>query len=249
MTHEKKIKAPSEALGEENAVAEISFTPKPKPKRQIVEKKEQPSPVNVSVNVEPDSIVEALATQSAANFSVISQQLFDKAEKLDVVKLQEAVEIYADELRSKIDSLDIRYYEEEISAVYNNLGELADAVDSNLEILSKLTGRNTTELRDEFTVMHKELQEKLSEALLRNAQDLKEANRLHEELKAAVDDLPNQQSRFNPQPLLDTLAEIKEEFSNQLGNTHNSLSEDIKNLPEIRYYEKDIKNLKSMLMR
>ena len=244
MTHEKKIKAPSEALGEENLVAEISFTPKPKPKRQIVEKKEQPSPVNVSVNVETDSIVEALSTQSAANFSVLSQQLFDKAEKLDVVKLQEAIEIYADELKSKIDSLDIRYYEEEINAVYNNLGEIADAVDSNLEILSKLTGRNTTELRDEFTVMHKELQEKFSEALLRNAQDLKDANRLHEELKAAVDDLPNQQSRFNPQPLLDTLSEIKEEFSNQLDNTHNSLSDDIKNLPEVRYYEKDIQELK-----
>jgi len=243
---QKKIKPPSQALGEDKSISPLSFTPTPKPAPEP-EKVEEAAPVNVSVNVSTDSIVEALTTQSAANFAELNKQIVEKAEKWDIVQLQESIEVYVDELRKKIDALDIRYYEEEINAVYNNLGELADAVDSNLEVLSQLTGRNTRELRDEFSVLHKELQESFDSVLAKTNEDVQKAHDLYQELSGTVTDFFNQESRFDPTPLLETLETLKEEFNKRLDDSHVSLSETIKNLPEPRYYEKDLTNIREFV--
>ena len=97
---QKKIKPPSQALGEDKSISPLSFTPTPKPAPEP-EKVEEAAPVNVSVNVSTDSIVEALTTQSAANFAELNKQIVEKAEKWDIVQLQESIEVYADELRKR----------------------------------------------------------------------------------------------------------------------------------------------------
>ena len=243
MSDAKRIKPPSQALGGE--IPDIQFTPKPLPKKikpqtkKVV--KEEPKPPT------PEELIEGLDNRIASQFEGVNRELFEKVDKLEIVKLQETIEVYADKLKSKIDALDIRYYEQEIDGIYNNLGELANAIDSNLEALAKLTGRNTEELRDEFGVMYAELRESLQSAMRSSTSGLQDAMGLYTELRALVEELPNQPSRFDPQPILDSLTELRESFSNDLEVSNKKFSEDIKNLPEVRYYEKDIQNLREFV--
>ena len=238
--NDKKLKPPSEALGGD--IPDIQFTPKPLPKKvkpkakKVV--KEEPKPPS------PEELVEDLSTNTHTHLSNINRNLADKADKLEIVKLQEALEVYADNLKGKIDALDIRYYEKEIDGIYNNLGELADAIDTNLEALSKLTGRSAEELRGEFAVMHAELREALQDAIESSTAGLQDAMGLYKELRGLVDDIPNQESRFDPQPILESLAELRETFGSKLETSQQDLSEKIENLPEIKYYDNDIEELR-----
>ncbi len=153
---EKRVKSPRRFLGE-------SFTPTP-----LFEKRERtkkmPTPIQKEIK---KKIIEAVNPTDTLeeSVSIISQELHTKADVSAFISLQESVSDRADELEHKINTLDIRHYDEEIDGIYNNLGELADAVDSNLEELSKFSGRSVEELRSEFAVMFTELQESLTAAV------------------------------------------------------------------------------------
>ena len=201
---EKRVKSPKRFLGE-------SFTPAP-----LFEKRERtkkmPTPIQQAIKQKVKEAVEPTDTLEDS-ISIISEELNNKANISSVIDIQETLSEYTDELSRRIDRLDIRHYDEEIDGIYNNLGELADAVDSNLEELSKFSGRSVEELRSEFAVMFTELQESLTAAAERAVADRAELVGLHEELQAAVADIPNQESRFDPQPILDSVETLRQSLT------------------------------------
>ena len=229
----RRVKSPRRFLGE-------SFTPKP-----LFEKRERtkkmPTPIQQAIkqkvkeSVEPkDNIEESI--------SYLNEELQSKANIKSFIALQEAVSERTDDIEDKINNLDIRHYDTEIDGIYNNLGELADAVDSNLEELSKFSGRSVEELRSEFAVMFTELQESLTAATERAVADRAELVGLHEELQAAVADIPNQESRFDPQPILDGVEALRESLTVSISESNQSLNEKVDGL-DIRYYEEDLASI------
>ena len=229
----KRLRSPSRHLGE-------SFTPTP-----LFEKRERkhkvPNPIQQKIKQTIKEEVSPLQPIEE-NLSLLSEEVNNKANISSVIALQEAVAERTDELEDRINRLDIRHYEEEIDGIYDNLGALADAVDSNLEELSKFTGRGVSELRDEFAVMFTELQESLRTAAEKALVDKQDLVELHEELKAALADIPNQESRFNPQPILDNVESLKESLLINISESNQSLNERVDGL-DIRYYEKDLASI------
>ena len=227
---EGRLRSPTRHLGE-------TFTPKP-----LFEKRERtkkvPNQIQTRIKETVQEMVEDKSTPMDETIAFLNDQINSKASINSVLDLQEAVSDYVSNLRNRIDTLDIRYYEEEIDGIYNNLGELADAVDSNLEELAKFSGRSVEELRDEFAVMFTELQESFVQAAQKNAQDLQEVNELHQQLQSAVADIPNQESRFDATPILEGLEKLKTELS----ESNQSLNEKVDGL-DIRYYEDDLASI------
>ena len=205
----------------------------PAPVEKVVEEKKPQQPVKVAVNVEP---ISEGVVQSILN---LSGELSKKADIGNVVRIQESIELYVDDLNAKISALDIRYYEKEIDGIYDNLGALADAIDENLATLSKLSGRSVEELRDEFSVMFKELQESLTAATENALAERKELLELHQKLQEAVADIPNQESRFDPAPILENIEVVRESLLVNITESNESLQEKVDSL-DIRYYEKDL---------
>ena len=168
----KRLKSPSSLFPSppapepvvENIVEEIIV-------EKIVEK-EAPK-VSVDFNMKPFADMREGIISSVSN---ISNELSGKADIGSLIRIREDLESYTDEIKSAIDSLDIRHYEEQIDSIYDTLGELADVIDGNLESLSKLTGRDIKELRDEFSVMFTELQESISSAAEKNLKELAEVH-------------------------------------------------------------------------
>ncbi len=230
---EKRIKSPRRFLGE-------SFTPTP-----LFEKRERtkkmPTPIQKAIKQKVKEAVEPTDTLEDS-ISIISEDLNNKANISSVIALQETVSEYTDDLARRIDRLDIRHYDEEIVGIYNNLGELADAVDSNLEELSKFSGRSVEELRSEFAVMFTELQESLTAAAERAVADREELLALNESLQAAVADIPNQESRFDPQPILESVETLRQSLTVSIGESNQSLNEKVDGL-DIRYYEEDLASI------
>ena len=227
---QKRLNSPRKFLGE-------SYVPEP----LFVARERKSTPNKIQRAIKETIKQEVVEPQTTIEdtFKVLGEQLGTKANISTVLDLQEAVSDYVYELRKRIDTLDIRYYEEDIDGIYSNLGELADAVDSNLEELSKFSGRSVKELRDEFAVMFTELQEGFTKATEKNAKDLLEINELHQKLSEVVSDIPNQESRFNPQPILEGLEKLK----NDLSESNQSLNEKVDGL-DIRYYEDDLASIK-----
>ena len=208
----------------------------PTPVEKVVEEKKPQQPVKVAVNVEP--ITEGVV-QSILN---LSSELSKKADIGNVIRIQESIELYVDDLTAKIDALDIRYYEKEIDGIYENLGALADAIDENLATLSKLSGRSVEELRDEFSVMFKELQESLTAATENAFEERKELLELHQKLQEAVADIPNQESRFDPAPILENIETVRESLLININESNTSIREKVDSL-DIRYYEEDLETI------
>lgn len=230
---EKRVKSPRRFLGE-------SFTPTP-----LFEKRERtkkmPTPIQKEIKKKIREAVNPTDTLEES-VSIISQELHTKADVSAFINLQESVADRADELEHKINTLDIRHYDEEIDGIYNNLGELADAVDSNLEELSKFSGRSVEELRSEFAVMFTELQESLTAAVEKAQADRQDLLELQENLKLSVEDIPNQESRFDPQPILDSVEALRESLTINISESNQSLNEKVDGL-DIRYYEEDLASI------
>ena len=225
----KRLKKPSKVLGEQVALPIF-------PEREVVKKIPQDIIERVVVKVEEAShpIEESI--------SIVSREVNNKADIASVVSIQESVSEYVERINDRIDSLDIRHYEKEIDGIYDNLGELADAVDSNLDHLSKLSGRSVEELRDEFSVMFKELQESLTAATERASANREELLELQENLKLSVEDIPNQESRFDPQPILESVEALRESLTINISESNQSLNEKVDGL-DIRYYEEDLASI------
>ena len=233
---DKRLKSPSDLFPAPPAPEPVVETVV---EEVIVEKVIEKTPVSVDLDLKPLAEMQEGIMSSVLN---ISNELRGKADTGTVINIREDLEVYAETLKDRIDNLDIRHYDEQIDSIYGTLGELADVIDGNLENLSKLTGRDIEELRDEFAVMFKELQESLQAAAQKSLEDLQEVQKLHEELKEAVADIPNQESRFNPQPILESVEALKESLTSELTESNQSLNEKVDNL-DIRYYEEDLASI------
>ena len=205
----------------------------------VVEKVVEKTPVSVNFDLSPLADMRDGIMTSIIN---VSNELRGKADSGSLIRIKEDLETYNDSIKKTIDSLDIRYYDERIDGIYGTLGELADVIDSNLENLSKLTGRDIKELRDEFAVMFSELQESLKVAAQKSLEDLQEVYKLQEEIKEAVADIPNQESRFNPQPILDNVEALKQSLLVNISESNQALNEKVDNL-DIRHYEEDLASI------
>ena len=227
----KRLQKPSKLLGEQVALPIF-------PEREVVKKLPQEIIEEVVVKIEEADQHQQLRE----SISIVNREVHNKADIASVISLQESVSEYVEELTHKIDKLDIRHYDTEIDGIYNNLGELADAVDSNLEELSKFSGRSVEELRSEFAVMFTELQESLTAATERAVADREELLALNESLQASVADIPNQESRFDPQPILDGVETLRQSLTVSIGESNQSLNEKVDGL-DIRYYEEDLASI------
>ena len=226
------VKSPHQFLGE--AVS-------PAPLFEKREKKVRPTPAKKTITEtvqKTDNTTDLLKE----NVTIINHQLHDKVDLSSFISLQESVAERSNELEHKINTLDIRHYEKEIDGIYDNLGELADAVDSNLDHLSKLSGRSVEELRDEFSVMFSELQESLTAATERASASREELLGIHEELKASVSDIPNQESRFDPTSILDSVEALRNSLTVSISESNQSLNAKVDGL-DIRYYEEDLASI------
>ena len=234
LEEEKRLSSPRRFLGE-------SFTPKPLFQKREPRRATQ-TPIQRSIKESVKREPKEKITTLDESIAYLNTELGTKADITSLLDLQESVSEYAANISDRINTLDIRHYDEEIDGIYNNLGELADAVDSNLEELSKFSGRSVEELRSEFAVMFTELQESLVAATERAVADRAELVGLHEELQAVVADIPNQESRFNPQPILDGVEALRESLTINISESNQSLNEKVDGL-DIRYYEEDLASI------
>ena len=234
LEEEKRLSSPRRFLGE-------SFTPKPLFQKREPKRATQ-TPIQRSIKESVKREPKEKITTLDESIAYLNTELGTKADITSLLDLQESVSEYAANISDRINTLDIRHYDEEIDGIYNNLGELADAVDSNLEELSKFSGRSVEELRSEFAVMFTELQESLVAATERAVADRAELVGLHEELQAVVADIPNQESRFNPQPILDSVEALRESLTVSISESNQSLNEKVDGL-DIRYYEEDLASI------
>ena len=169
--------------------------------------------------------------------------------KKDIISLRESLEKYFDVLENKINTLDIRIYDEDIASLNDELGKLSKDVTNNLRSYSETTDDTFDKVQQEFGASISYIKNSLQELSNKEENDLNEVKELHSQLKKIVEDIPNQESRFDPTSIHNTHNEILssvEALKDSLINSDQSLNEKIDGL-DIRYYEKDIENVNNLI--
>jgi len=152
----------------------------------VVEKEENiiekpTEPINVSVNV----------PSSDGLFETVFSELSFKADQKDIISLRESLEKYFDVLENKINTLDIRIYDEDIASLNDELGKLSKDVTNNLRSYSETTDDTFDKVQQEFGASISYIKNSLQEISNKEENDLNEVKELHSQLKKIVEDIPN----------------------------------------------------------
>lgn len=236
----KRIKPPSDIV--ESNIPQASF---------IVESVTETKRENVigaltkkidTLAVEEKDNSELWERLSGIERSITSLQ-FDRLETSSVVRLYEIVE----SLQDALGTLDIRHYEDDI----DGLRSLTEQSDRLLQNKLDDSIRDVNDKIIDSSVSLSELKERVESIVLpktdENKTEIDAIRTIQTELIEAIQDIPNQESRFDPSGIINSLSDLRESLSNDISSTKESLNEKVDSLPEIRHYEDDLDNLQSFI--
>ena len=247
----KRLRGPSSILGRDLQVE--TFTPRPKPQKKVAEV-EQPKPeptITEKINLLSERIPEShmFWERLSGIENSISSLHMDKLERDEVLRVYENLE----ELKELVESIEIpevRYYEDEVDVLIERDQQLLD----NIEALSENTEHSIKDVNDKIlkgNVSFTELQERVESIVIPDIEGNREGvdtlKRLHESLKEAVNDIPNQKSRFDPSPILESLSDLRDNLTVNISDVSTKLNEKVDALPEIRHYEDDLDLLQNFI--
>lgn len=247
----KRLRGPSSILGRDLQVE--TFKPRPRPQKPVA-KVEQPKPeptITEKINLLSERIPEShmFWERLSGIENSISSLHMDKLERDEVLRVYENLE----ELKELVESIEIpevRYYEEDVDVLAQRDQQLAEGIDE----LGEQTEQSIKEVNDKIlsgNVSFNELQERVESIVIPdiegNREGVETLKSLHESLKEAVNDIPNQKSRFDPSPILESLSELRDNLTVNIGDVSKELNEKVDALPEIRHYEDDLDLLQNFI--
>ena len=173
----------------------------------------------------------------------------DKLEREEVLRLYENIEDLK-ELVESIEVPEVRYYEDDVQT----LAERDEYLKGNIEELEEKTEETIKEVNDRIlsgNVSFSELKERVDAIVIPdiegNKEEVETLKGLHETLKEAVADIPNQKSRFDPSPILESLSQLRDNLTVNISDVSTELNEKVDALPEIRHYEDDLDLLQNFI--
>lgn len=247
----KRLKGPSSILGRDLGVDTLEPRPRPRKTVQEVVEKRPEQTISEKINLLSERIPESnmFWERLSGIENSISSLHMDKLEREEVLKLYENIEDLKDLVES-IEIPEVRYYEGDVQT----LAERDEYLQGNIVELEEKTEETIQEVNDRIlnsNVSFSELKERVDAIVIPdiegNKEEVETLKGLHESLKEAVADIPNQQSRFDPSPILESLSELRDNLTVNISEVSTELSEKVDALPEIRHYEDDLDLLQNFI--
>ena len=242
----KRLRSPKKALGEVSNVDIIFNTTKPKRTVKetvgdIVEK------IDLVSQDTPngDEILERLSGIERS----ISMLHIDKLEKDEVLSLYENIEMLRDLIEEIVIPEPITY-DDELESLSKSIKDFsADSIARDVSLREEAT-KTRKDINDnilENRTSYEELRVKVDEFIVPdikgNSEGIETLRDLHSQLKEALEDLPNHESRFDPSSILGALDVLRE----SLNKSTKEITERVDGLPEIRHYEDDLDLLQNFI--
>lgn len=246
----KRLKGPSSILGRDLGVDTMKPRPRPQKPKPKAEKKAEPT-ITEKINLLSERIPEShmFWERLSGIENSISSLHMDKLERDEVLRLYENIEDLK-ELVESIEVPEVRYYEDDVQT----LAERDEYLKGNIEELEEKTEETIKEVNDRIlsgNVSFSELKERVDAIVIPdiegNKEEVETLKGLHETLKEAVADIPNQKSRFDPSPILESLSELRDNLTVNITDVSTELNEKVDALPEIRHYEDDLDLLQNFI--
>lgn len=271
----KRLRSPKKALGE-LAGSEPVFSNR-KPRRNIAETVQDIVEKIDDIDDSTPDNKEILDRLSAIEGAITSLHI-EKMDRAGTLSLYESIEALRD-IVNDIVIPEQKEYDEEITLLDSKLQEatsqiVEDSVKTSDEIKEQVSS-NYRKLNDEIIKnrsTYESVKVKIDSLVipdLKNSESqISELRSIQKELKEAIDEIPNQNSRFDPSDILESLTSLRENISlsfdrcNELDKKYDRIpgvkdyTEDLDLLQEfivdvkqsIKYYDTDVDELKSSIV-